>query len=69
MAMDHHGVHEGVFLAGFLEGEDACTSDDDFTVDFDDRGMGGNPSDGTDWGTADDVLKCGVSNLDNTTIT
>ncbi len=50
---------------GFLEGEDSCVSDDDFTVDFDDRGMGGDPNDGTDWGTADDVLKCGVSNLDN----
>ena len=50
--------------AGFLEGEDSCESDDDFTLDFDDRGMGGNGSDGTDWGEADDVLKCGIEGVD-----
>jgi len=49
--------------AGYLEGEDACDSADDFTVDFDDRGMDGNQSDGTDWGEDDDSSKCGVSGL------
>ena len=44
----------------FLEGEDACGAADDFTVDFADRGMGGLPSDGTDWGEADGVAKCGA---------
>ena len=35
---------------GYLEGEDSASSTTDFTVDFDDRGMDSNQSDGTDWG-------------------
>ena len=45
---------------GYLEGEDRCDSVDDFTVDFDDRGIDGNESDGTDWGEDDNMRKCGV---------
>jgi hypothetical protein len=48
---------------GYLEGEDSCPGTDDFTVDFDDRGMDSNQSDGTDWGEDDDARKCGVSNI------
>jgi len=48
---------------GFLEGEDGCGSTDDFTVDFDDRGMDGNQSDGTDWGEDDTHFKCGRSGV------
>jgi hypothetical protein len=44
---------------GYLKGEDACTSTDDFTVDFDDRGMDSNQRDGTDWGEDDGTQKCG----------
>ncbi|MEZ4320055.1 MAG: MopE-related protein [Myxococcota bacterium] len=47
---------------GYLEGEDQCDSRDDFTVDFDDRGMDSNQYDGTDWGEDDDAVKCGVTN-------
>ena len=42
-----------------FEGEDTCDDLDDFTVDFDDRGMAGDPLDGTDWGEANGCLKCG----------
>jgi hypothetical protein len=45
---------------GFLEGEDSCFDLDDFTVDFDDRGMDGDANDGTDWGEADANQKCGI---------
>jgi hypothetical protein len=48
---------------GFLEGEDACGDAGDFTVDFDDRGMDSDQSDGTDWGEDDDEKKCGVNAL------
>jgi hypothetical protein len=41
---------------GYLEGENACGTGQ-FTVDFDDRGVAGNPSDGTDWGM-DERPKC-----------
>ena len=44
---------------GFMEGEDGCGSTDDFTVDFDDRGMDGDEFDGTDWGEDDGQQKCG----------
>ena len=44
---------------GYLEGEDGCDSTDDFTVDFDDRGMDSDQADGTDWGEDDDARKCG----------
>ncbi|MFT4622166.1 MAG: hypothetical protein ACI8PZ_000822, partial [Myxococcota bacterium] len=44
---------------GYLEGENACGTAQ-FTVDFDDRGVGGNPSDGTDWGM-DVGPKCGTA--------
>lgn len=47
--------------SGYLEGEDNCQAGDDFTVDFDDRGLNGDPSDGTDWGEDDGEKKCGVS--------
>ena len=46
--------------AGYLEAEDACQSADDFALDFDDRGVGGNPSDGTDWGEDNGYQRCGV---------
>ena len=36
---------------------------DDFTVDFDDRGMDSFESDGTDWGVDDNNRKCGTSPL------
>jgi hypothetical protein len=49
--------------AGFLEGEDECDDVGDFVVDFDDRGMGGNPNDGTDWGEADGFQRCGFDRL------
>ncbi|RVU40728.1 DUF4215 domain-containing protein [Lujinxingia sediminis] len=44
---------------GYMEGEDRCGSDDDFTVDFDDRGMDSDQTDGTDWGKDDSAPKCG----------
>ena len=50
--------------SGYMEGEDTCDATDDFTVDFDDRGMDSNQSDGTDWGEDDSSLKCGVDGLD-----
>jgi hypothetical protein len=50
-----------VYAAGYLEGEDTCADPSDFTVDFDDRGMDANMSDGTDWGEDDNVYKCGLS--------
>ncbi len=50
--------------AGYLEGEDTCDSDDDFTVDFRDRGMDSNESDGTDWGEDDRSPKCGFGRLE-----
>jgi len=46
---------------GFLEGEDLCGDTMDFTVDFDDRGAGGDPNDGTDWGEWNGIRRCGVS--------
>ena len=48
---------------GYFEGEDNCNSGDDFTVDFDNRGMDDNQSDGTDWGEDDLARKCGTSGL------
>ncbi len=44
--------------SGYLEGENGCGTAQ-FTIDFDDRGVAGDPSDGTDWGM-DDVEKCGT---------
>jgi hypothetical protein len=49
------------WTTGSLEGEDSCDDLADFTVDFDDRGMDSNQSDGTDWGDDDGDHKCGVS--------
>lgn len=49
--------------AGYLEGEDQCNATTDFTVDFDDRGMDSDQSDGTDWGEDDTQRKCGVTGL------
>lgn len=45
--------------AGYLEGEDFCGDDGDFTVDLRDRGMDSNEADGTDWGEDDSSPKCG----------
>ena len=47
--------------SGFLEGEDSCGDTNDFTIDFDDRGMDSNQQDGTDWGLDDSARKCGSS--------
>jgi hypothetical protein len=56
-------LQRGVAWSGggfnYLEGEDACGDTDDFTVDFQDRGMDSNQSDGTDWGEDDGSKKCG----------
>jgi len=49
--------------AGYLEGEDSCPDTEDFTIDYSDRGMDGNQSDGTDWGEDDGSLKCGTEGL------
>ncbi|MCB9543370.1 MAG: scavenger receptor cysteine-rich domain-containing protein [Myxococcales bacterium] len=49
--------------AGTLEGEDTCNDTQDFTVDFDDRGMKSNVDDGTDWGEDGGRAKCGVSGV------
>ncbi|MEZ4468192.1 MAG: fibrinogen-like YCDxxxxGGGW domain-containing protein, partial [bacterium] len=46
-----------------LEGEDVCADVADFTIDFEDRGMDSNQSDGTDWGEDDGARKCGRSGL------
>jgi len=48
---------------GYLEGEDSCGSSNDFTVDFDDRGIDSDQDDGTDWGDDDNSRKCGVDDL------
>jgi len=48
---------------GYLEGEDTCEDLDDFSIDFTDRGMDGNQSDGTDWGEDDGSWKCGTEGL------
>ena len=45
--------------------EDSCTDTSDFTVDFDDRGMDSNQSDGTDWGEDDSTKKCGTSGVND----
>ena len=47
---------------GGLVGEDTCADQDDFAVDFDDRGMDGDEADGTDWGEDDGKKKCTASN-------
>lgn len=47
----------------YLEGEDACGSTDDFTVDLQDRGMDSDQSDGTDWGEDDTSRKCGTNGV------
>lgn len=44
--------------AGSLIGEDSCGDTNDFTVDFDNRGMDSNQQDGTDWGEDDGARKC-----------
>ena len=48
---------------GYLEGEDTCADTEDFSIDFTDRGMDSNQSDGTDWGEDDGSWKCGVEGL------
>lgn len=52
---------------GDLVGEDSCGDVGDFTVDFDDRGMDSNQSDGTDWGLDDGAWKCGQSGISSGT--
>ncbi len=52
-----------VWNGGGLVGEDSCSDSGDFTVDFDDRGMDSNQSDGTDWGEDDSSKKCGVNGI------
>ena len=42
-----------------MEGEDNCGAGEDFTIDFDDRGMDSDQNDGTDWGSDDGNHKCG----------
>lgn len=49
--------------AGYMEGEDYAGDTNDFTVDFDNRGMDSQQSDGTDWGEDDGSRKCGVDGL------
>jgi Notch-like protein len=51
------------WAAGYLEGEDTCGDTGDFSVDFADRGMDSNESDGTDWGEDDNSKKCGQRGL------
>ncbi|NCG20897.1 MAG: hypothetical protein GWP91_17955, partial [Rhodobacterales bacterium] len=51
------------YTSGILLGEDNCADTGDFTVDFDDRGMGSNQSDGTDWGEDDNLPKCGAAGV------
>ena len=53
------------YNSGSFEGEDSCSDSGDFTVDFDDRGMDSNQSDGTDWGSDDSSAKCGLSGVGN----
>ncbi len=53
--------------SGIMEGEDSAGDSGDFTVDFDNRGMDSNQSDGTDWGEDDSQKKCGTSGLDGGT--
>ena len=52
--------------SGEFEGEKSCDALEDFTVDFNDRGMDSNESDGTDWGLDDNVWKCGARACDPT---
>ena len=49
------------YAAGLPVGETTCEDPDDFTVDFNDRGLDGNETDGTDWGEDDGAPKCGAS--------
>ncbi len=51
------------YNSGYLEAEDSCSDTGDFTVDFDDRGLDSDQSDGTDWGEDDGLRKCGTSGL------
>jgi hypothetical protein len=54
---------EDPYNFGYFEGEDSCGAADDFAVDFDDRGMDSNQSDGTEWGEDDGFRACGRSNV------
>jgi hypothetical protein len=45
------------YASTYLEGEDACSSTDDFTIDLDNRGMDSSSS--TDWGEDDNSKLCG----------
>ena len=54
------------WATGYLEAEDSCGDEGDFTLDFQDRGMDSNQQDGTDWGMDDGQRKCGsVGNAPN----
>ena len=48
------------YNSGALQGENTCGDVGDFSVDFDDRGLDSNESDGTDWGLDDGAPKCGA---------
>jgi len=45
-----------------IVGEDTCNDASDFTVDYSNRGMDSNETDGTDWGEDDERRKCGNQN-------
>jgi len=47
------------WAGGRLEWEDSCDDSQDFAFDFNDGGLHGNPADGTDWGQANGVKRCG----------
>ena len=48
------------YEGGALYGEATCGDYGGFTVDFDDRGIDGDPDDGTDWGKDDFNVKCAL---------
>jgi cysteine-rich repeat protein len=47
------------WVNGNMVGESTCHDPLDFSVDFQDSGVGGDPEDGTDWGADDGFTKCG----------
>lgn len=52
-------VYTSPYPSGRLQGESACDAPDDFTVDVNDSGIGGEAYDGTDWGEDAGFAKCG----------
>ena len=45
--------------SGTFISEKRCDSEEDFAIDFNDRGMDSDEADGTDWGLDDGAWKCG----------